>query len=229
MSHRRADPAYDAYRARKYFPELDGVRALCVLLVVTVHLYDANERWWWLAGARGVTVFFVLSGYLITSLGLREEAERGTLSLAAFYVRRCCRLLPLYYLTLAAYCVLLFGLGVGGPALRDTMAEALPYYVTYLQEIPFFSLLVAEGRDLPFFHSWSLGVEEKFYLAWPLLAFVLWRGLPRRRLTGAVVLALAFAVAPFVLGGDMRLVGRCLFSYFHLLVDAVGRRAVARG
>ena len=221
MSDRCAGSAFESYRARRYFPELDGVRALCVLLVVTVHLYDAHERWWWLAGARGVTVFFVLSGYLITSLGLREEAERGTLSLAAFYVRRCCRLLPLYYLTLAAYCVLIFGLGVGGPSLRETMTEALPYYVTYFQEIPFYSLLIGGGRDLPFFHSWSLGIEEKFYLVWPLLAFVLWRGLPRRRLTGAVVLLTAFALAPFVLHQEMRLVGRCLFSYFHLLVGCV--------
>ena len=221
MSHTRATSAFDAYRARKYLPELDGVRALCVLLVVAVHLYDSNERWWWLAGARGVTVFFVLSGYLITSLGLREESERGTVSLAAFYVRRCCRLLPLYFLTLAAYCVLIFGLGAGGPTIRESMSEALPYYVLYVQEIPFFSMLIAQQCDLPFGHSWTLGIEEKFYLIWPLLAFVFWRGLPRRRLTGAAILLVVFVLAPFVLAQEMRLVGRYLFCYFHLLLGCV--------
>src|SRR4051812_1063795 len=101
---------YAAYRARRYFPELDGLRALCVLLVITVHMYDSQTLWAWLAGTRGVTVFFVLSGFLITTLGLREEAERGSVALGAFYVRRCCRLLPLYFVTLAAYGVLIFGL-----------------------------------------------------------------------------------------------------------------------
>jgi peptidoglycan/LPS O-acetylase OafA/YrhL len=221
--HRQEDDvtstAHDAYLARRYFPELDGLRALCVLLVVTVHMYDADRWWRWLAGERGVTVFFVLSGFLITTLGLREERGRGAVSLAAFYVRRCCRLLPLYYLTLAAYVVLIFGFN-SALALRSTLAEALPYYLGYLQEVPFYSWLVVGQRDVPFFHSWSLGVEEKFYLVWPFLVFVLWSR-RRRRLASTAGLWMLFAAAPFVMAREHRIVGRALFAYSHLLAGCL--------
>jgi peptidoglycan/LPS O-acetylase OafA/YrhL len=214
---------HDAYLGRRYFPELDGVRALCVLLVISVHMYDGGRMWWWLAGMRGVTVFFVLSGYLITTLGLREEGERGTVSLPAFYVRRCCRLFPLYYLTLAVYCLFIFVLGFG-PQLRQTLAEALPYYLFYLQEVPFYSWLIVAQRDVPFFHSWSLGVEEKFYLVWPLLAFVVWRGVAARRRMACVALWAMFASAPFVLplfDPGLKILGRCLFAYSHILAGCL--------
>jgi peptidoglycan/LPS O-acetylase OafA/YrhL len=214
---------HSAYLGRRYFPELDGVRALCVLLVITVHMYDGGRMWWWLAGMRGVTVFFVLSGYLITTLGLREEVRRGAVSLPAFYVRRCCRLLPLYYLTLAVYCLYIFVLGLA-PALRQTLAEALPYYLFYLQEVPFYSWLIVAQRDVPFFHSWSLGVEEKFYLVWPVLAFVVWRGTAVRRRAACVALWAMFASAPFVLplfDPSLKILGRCLFAYSHILAGCV--------
>src|SRR6516225_1632317 len=97
-------PSYVDYQRRKYLPELDGLRAISVLLVVSVHLHDFETVWKWLAGWQGVTVFFVLSGYLITTLSLREEEQRGSLSLAAFYVRRSLRIFPLYYFVLAVYC-----------------------------------------------------------------------------------------------------------------------------
>src|SRR5438094_377679 len=100
--------SYQEYRALKYVPELDGLRALSALLVISYHMHD--KVWGWLAGYLGVQVFFVLSGYLITTLALREEAERGALCLPAFYVRRACRIFPLYYLTLGTYCLLIFGL-----------------------------------------------------------------------------------------------------------------------
>jgi peptidoglycan/LPS O-acetylase OafA/YrhL len=214
----RPDAAHQAYLSRRYFPELDGLRALCVLLVISVHMYDSAALWKWLAGSKGVTVFFILSGYLITTLGLREEEERGSVSLAAFYVRRCCRLLPLYYLVLGLYGVLLVGLGLG-PGMAGLFKAALPYYAFYLQEVPFYSWLVLGQQDVPFFHSWSLGVEEKFYLLWPLLAFVAWRGDCRRRLAGALALAGLFALAPLLwtMGPVGRAWGRCLFCYFSLL------------
>src|ERR687894_2959545 len=93
------------YLARAYAPELDGLRAVAVLLVIAVHV--SWEAFSILSGYLGVTVFFVLSGYLITTLGLREEATRGRLHLGAFYVRRTFRIFPLYYLTLAGYAVAL--------------------------------------------------------------------------------------------------------------------------
>ncbi len=134
-----------------------------------VVLYAHKAYWAWLAGAKGVVVFFVLSGFLITTLALREEERTGRLSLGAFFLRRAFRLLPLYYLVLGVTSAPPPSSGQG------TAEHAVPSprrcrYAWYLQEAPFFPLLVfAEGR-LPFFHAWLLGVEEKFYLLWPLSA-----------------------------------------------------------
>lgn len=223
MSHEKTPAAHEAYLNRKYFPELDGLRAISVLLVITVHLYDANERWLWLAGYRGVTIFFVLSGYLITSLALREEAHHGRLSLTAFYVRRCFRIFPLYYFTLAVYCLLILGLGVSAH-LRRPLEDALPYYLLYFQEVPFCLWQVLTTRDLVFVQSWTLGAEEKFYLLWPLLAFVLWRGDERRRRVGTAILAFGFAMIPAGLtpfGPVPRVFGRMLFCYYSLLMGCL--------
>src|SRR5262245_15219367 len=218
--HRAPSPAHADYLRKGYFPELDGLRALCVLLVVSVHMYD-GLTWLWeaLAGARGVTVFFVLSGYLITTLALREEARRGRVCLSAFFVRRGCRIFPLYYLTLSAYCVLIFALGFA-PQLRPNLLLALPYYLLYLQEVAFYRWVILGQQDVPFFQSWSLGIEEKFYLAWPLLAFWLGRGAPARRRAWAVGLTCLLAAAPQLLtlaGPERERPARCVASYFSIL------------
>jgi peptidoglycan/LPS O-acetylase OafA/YrhL len=212
---------YEGYQGRKYFLELDGLRALSVLLVISSHLSDdASGNWRWLSGFRGVTLFFVLSGFLITTLAMREEDRRGRLSLAAFYVRRCCRIFPLYYLTLAVYCLLILGLALGSDQAKP-LWDALPYYLSYLQEIPHCVLLLY-NCNLPFAQSWSLGIEEKFYLVWPLLAFVLWRGAARPR--GAVALALGAALLPLLLtplGPVGKVVAKMVFSYASLLAGCV--------
>jgi peptidoglycan/LPS O-acetylase OafA/YrhL len=194
------------------------------VLVITAHLYSHKEWWTWLAGDRGVSVFFVLSGFLITTLALREEQSEGRLSLTAFYVRRCCRLFPLYYLILGFYCLMLLGLGRGTEDQCGALAEALPWNLVYCQEIPFFRLLVLDQRDLPFFQSWSLGIEEKFYLVWPLLAFVWWRGRYTWRVRGTVILAGSVAIVSAWLAGlgpQERVIGRCLHSFYPILIGCL--------
>jgi peptidoglycan/LPS O-acetylase OafA/YrhL len=219
-------PSFADYQSRKYLPELDGLRAISVLLVVSVHLHDFEAVWKWLAGWQGVTVFFVLSGYLITTLSLREEGQRGTLSLAAFYVRRSLRIFPLYYLTLAAYCGLIFGLGLN-PEKRFLLSGAMPYYLLYFQEVPFYYGLPGESgviqhANIPFYQSWSLGIEEKFYLVWPVLAFVLWRGRSVLRLQGSVALVLLFALVPplFTLIGHEP-AAAVLYPYYPILAGCL--------
>jgi peptidoglycan/LPS O-acetylase OafA/YrhL len=172
--------SYEQYCNRRYFEPLDGLRAISILLVVSVHLNDnlAYGTWRWLRGEGGVGIFFILSGYLITTLALREEKERGQLSFRAFYARRIWRIFPAYYFFLAVNIVMINAVGSG--AARDSFAEALPYYLTYMGEYAPISY---------FFQSWSLGVEEKFYLLWPVLCFALLRGRPRMRILGAAVLA----------------------------------------
>jgi peptidoglycan/LPS O-acetylase OafA/YrhL len=223
----RSDPAplsSVAYQKRKYVPELDGLRALSVLLVISVHMHDSFGKW--VSGQLGVVIFFVLSGYLITTLSLREEAERGRLSLGAFYIRRCFRIFPLYYFTLALYCLLIFGLRVNYSEKGPLLTEALPGLLLYFQEVPFFWGLDVGGRvvreGIPFNHSWSLGIEEKFYLVWPLLAFVLWRGRSGWRFGGTLALVVLLGVAPFPLGlAGLAPLGLCLLQYHFILVGCL--------
>jgi peptidoglycan/LPS O-acetylase OafA/YrhL len=186
-----AEAEFRLYQARKYVPELDGVRALAVIGVIGSHM-ALNSGWHWLSGGLGVYVFFVLSGYLITTLALREERALGHLSYKAFYVRRTLRIFPLYYAAVLVYCGLLF-LTTWGRATQAAFADALPYYLTYLQEVPYVFHTIVGGRPSPFDHSWSLGIEEKYYLVWPVLAFGLWACQPVLRLRGTVVLLVLFA------------------------------------
>lgn len=175
---------HDPLFSRKYVPELDGLRAIAILIVITVHLKD--QVWRWLAGELGVTIFFVLSGYLITTLALREERSHGSVNLRAFYLRRIFRIFPLYYIVLALYCLLIFGLR-WWPDKHVSLAHALPYYVGFFQEYPL-AINGSRFANIPFYQSWSLGIEEKFYLLWPLLCFVIWRGSKLLRIAGAAVL-----------------------------------------
>ncbi len=157
------------------------MRAISVLLVITVHMKVIDFRW--LSGQTGVTAFFILSGFLISTLALREESARGRLSLSAFYVRRCFRILPAYYSVLGLYIVFLLLMPISLlEERRDAFITALPYYLTYLNEFG----VRAASWESPFSQSWSLGIEEKFYLLWPVIAFVLLRHKFRLRVCAIV-------------------------------------------
>ncbi|GGG93435.1 acyltransferase family protein [Silvibacterium dinghuense] len=169
-----------AFQRERYFPTLDGLRAVSILLVITWHV--DQRMWWYLSGYTGVLIFFVLSGFLIHTLLLREEDRSGTVSLKAFYLRRSFRILPLYFTVLAMYGVMLRLPMLARQA--NAFRAALPYYLTGFND---FAPLA------PFNQSWSLGVEEKFYLIWPALGFLVlgakrkWR-LPSMALLAAVPL-----------------------------------------
>jgi peptidoglycan/LPS O-acetylase OafA/YrhL len=183
---------FEGYKARKRIKELDGLRAIAVLLVVTVHMHD--KVWTRFNGGLGVVIFFVLSGYLITMLALREEEARGGLDFTAFYIRRTFRIFPMYYLVLAAYAVLILALKVASYK-APGFVHLLPYYLLYLQEVPYFRTYTA----FPFYQSWTLGVEEKFYLAWPMIAFgVLTFPELRRNVTLGIILIFVCSPALFM-------------------------------
>lgn len=175
MSHRD-------YLETRRFPAIDGLRAVSILLVLTWHVN--STVWHRLQGWEGVTVFFVISGFVITTPLLREHDRSGRVALGSFYRRRAYRILPVYLVVLLLYLALVVGLDWHHH--RGLFDQALPYYLSFLNDFAPFT------RDTPFAQSWSLGVEEKFYVVWPLLAFVL---LPAFR--GRV--ATALALAPFLL------------------------------
>lgn len=190
-----ATESHQEYLARPYFPALDGLRAISIALVVLWHATE-TKYFGWLHGYHGVTIFFVLSGFLITTLLLREEDRHGAVSFHGFYIRRIFRILPLYYLVLAVYCVLILGARLQ-PDRVDAFRHALPYYAFYFSEFPHFARFRA-----PFDLSWSLGIEEKFYLLWPALAFGLLR-LVRMRMIAACGLLLLTLLLPSTWGASV--------------------------
>jgi len=174
-------------RGMGYLPGIDGLRALAVFAVLAYHL-DAG---WATGGYLGVEVFFVVSGFLITTLLLAEHRRAGTVDPVAFWGRRARRLLPAVVILVLLVCAYALAVLPDGELRRfrgDAVASLL--YVqnwhAVLTEQPYFD---AFGRPSPLRHLWSLAIEEQFYLLWPLaLPFA------RRRLGGRrTVLAVAAA------------------------------------
>ena len=183
-----------------YFAPLDGLRALALLLVIAAHTRSQLPLQRYFSGGLGVGVFFVLSGFLITILLLREEAASGEVSLGSFYIRRAFRILPPYLLTVGVY--LLVGLIPSQHELQTKFLNGLPYFLTLRNEY------VPSGLAVAFTYSWSLSVEEKFYFVWPLLCFVLLRN---QRARWAVV---PITCAPLLISTS----GSLPVAYFSLLI-----------
>ena len=163
-----ADPR-DGFR-----PDLEGLRAVAVVLVLLYHASVPGFT----GGYVGVDVFFVLSGFLITGLLLREVRRTGTISLTSFYARRARRLLPasalVLLVTMVASALVLPPLRVPDVA-GDAAAAAL--YVSNMRfAFQATDYLQAEMAPSPLLHFWSLGVEEQFYLFWPAIVLLIARG-----------------------------------------------------
>ncbi len=170
-----------------YRPGLDGLRALAV---AGVFLYHANVSWM-PGGFLGVDLFFVLSGYLITSLLLREWSARGSLKLTSFWGRRARRLFP------AVLVVVLFALLATLTIARDDLSRtrgdalsALVYLTNWHEIIASHSYFNQFGRPSLLQHLWSLAIEEQFYLLWPLILIF---GLTRLRRRGMIALTIVLA------------------------------------
>ena len=153
--------------------EIQGLRAVAVLLVVLFHLWPGRLP----GGYIGVDVFFVISGFLITSLLLREVDRSGSVSLGRFWARRMRRLLPASYLVLAVSAVgvlLLEPRLVWHQFFGEILAAGL-YVENWALALGSVNYLAAQNTPSPAQHYWTLSVEEQFYLVWPLLVLLaLW-------------------------------------------------------
>ena len=170
-----------------YAAGLDGLRALAVLAVVLYHIGQG----WFTGGFFGVEVFFVISGYLITSLLLAEWERRGSIDLKGFWLRRARRLLPALFamvLAVLAYAVILLPNEVAG--LRRDALAAFFYVTNWYLIFDHKSYFEAVGRPPLLQHLWSLAIEEQFYLLWPVL-FSLGIRKSRRLVLAAVLIAAA--------------------------------------
>jgi peptidoglycan/LPS O-acetylase OafA/YrhL len=177
-------------------PDIEGLRAVAVSLVLLYHAAVPGFG----GGYVGVDVFFVVSGFLISGLLLRELETTGSISLPSFYARRLRRLLPavalLILVTVLASVAVLSPLRAGDVA-ADGVAAAL-----YASNLRFAAqatdYLQSELAPSPLLHLWSLGVEEQFYLFWPALLLLATRTHANRRLRVGI-LAVAVVVASFAL------------------------------
>lgn len=173
----------------KHVAQLDGLRAIAVTAVVLFHASSNSPI---AGGFLGVDMFFVLSGFLITRILAREYAATGTIALGQFYLRRLMRLMPALVLLLAFYLVFaptIWPQYGSGPHLRDAAITA-----TYLSDYAY------AGWSLPTYlrHTWSLSVEEHFYLIWPIvLPAVLGLRNPVRCMAVLFVAASAWRMAEF--------------------------------
>lgn len=179
-------------------PALDGIRALAIAAVVTYH----GDIYWTPGGLLGVEVFFVLSGYLITSLLWSELRETRTLALGTFLKRRARRLLPAVFVMLAivsAAFVVWWPEEVG--RIRGDVAAAATYTSNWYLVGTDHSYFATFARPSPFGHLWSLAIEEQFYLIWPPVLFLLWKVLKRRprNVAIAIVAGAAASVAALAL------------------------------
>ena len=164
-------------------PSLDGIRALSVALVFFSHNGLGNI----VPGGLGVTIFFVLSGFLITTLMRTEYAEHGTVSFRAFYLRRFLRLTPPLAIVTCLAVVLSLTLGLGTPFTPAGLLSVLLYFSNY-----FVIFHGAAGQPPGLGVTWSLAVEEHYYLLFPPLALALLRF--RNSLSSAATLTLLCAI-----------------------------------
>jgi peptidoglycan/LPS O-acetylase OafA/YrhL len=184
-----ATPAHST----RWRPDIQGLRAIAIASVV---LYHANVPWV-PGGFVGVDIFFVVSGFLITSQLLREVLPTGRLAFGRFYARRARRILPASFLVILG--TLLAAVLLVPPAqLRtvavDAMATAL-YFPNVLFAVRGTNYLNQTAAPSLYEHFWSLGVEEQFYLVWPLLIVVVYFLARRRRLVLGLVLAIVAALS----------------------------------
>lgn len=182
----------------RYIPALDGLRTLAVVAVVLYHL---NLRWAQ-GGLLGVTIFFVLSGYLITRLLLNEIAKTGRIDLKSFWIRRIRRLFPAVVTVVVVTCALCTVFNhVMLTKMRPDILPSLLFFNNWWQIMQDVSYFNALGDPSPLTHFWSLAIEEQFYLIWPPLLLAMVSVHMSKPNTRRVVLGLAAvsAVAMMVL------------------------------
>jgi peptidoglycan/LPS O-acetylase OafA/YrhL len=185
MSEQARELSSANYLADSHRPGFDGLRGIGFLMVVTAHI-PSGPGFADFPGWAGVWIFLVISGYLLTMLMLREEKQHHRIAFGPFLVRRFFRIVPSYWLAILIYWVACYTL----PALADeyqAFMERLPYYLAFMPEYAHTNVFTI------FVHTWTVGIELKFYLFFPPLVFLLIKDVNWR--LGATVVAVAALLA----------------------------------
>lgn len=212
MGSAAAIPRPAEMASRHDIPSLDGLRAVAIVIVVLSHtkillpsvlVHSGLFRYWIGGGLHGVQLFFVISGYLITTLLQREFDRTGDVSLRRFYARRTLRIFPPFYVYLGILAVL-WAAGIQTED-RSTFLSAATYTITYHPH----------PQGWPVQHAWSLSIEEQFYLLWPaVLIYALRRGRAVR------IVLTVLAVMPIIRGLIAVVCGLHATDHMRLIVNS---------
>jgi peptidoglycan/LPS O-acetylase OafA/YrhL len=160
-----APPIHSSYLSTPYYPALDGLRAVSIVMVIWHHCWLTPPPGIWGKGPAGVQLFFVISGYLVTTLLLRERDRVGQIALGAFYLRRTLRIFPLYYAVLGVLTV--------HAALGEWFLEPSAQRAHFFRSWPYFATFTCNWwvdwsvpHPITFAFAWSLAIEEQFYAFW---------------------------------------------------------------
>jgi peptidoglycan/LPS O-acetylase OafA/YrhL len=203
---------FEVFHSKKHFDLLDGIRGIAILAVIWHHSVglDPLPLEFFGRGYLGVDLFFVLSGFLITHLLLKERRATGSISLKQFYIRRTLRIFPLYYTYII---VVMTWAWLTNQEQLDEMTTVLPYYLLYV------SNFISPDAEQFFRQAWSLAVEEQFYLLWPpvLMLFGV-----RVAITAIAAIVLASTIASFGVLGEAALnVSEHLVPYRTILLGCL--------
>ena len=207
MNHRHT------YRSIGYVPEFDGIRGVALLIILISHTAALSPvgRWSTIPGGfLGLDMFFVLSGFLITALMLREQVQTGRLSFRAFYRRRMLRLLPALVVLLGAHWCYSLVANLPQDIERETLLSVAFYYLNW--KIAVGQQIVADFR-----HLWSLSVEEQFYLVWPLVVASV---LHVRRRLSFVIIILVLAIVYVAIARAMLFASEISWDRLYVRTDA---------
>lgn len=194
--------------SQNYRPDIDGLRAVAVSAVVVFHAWPKSLK----GGFVGVDAFFVISGFLITRI-IIEALERGSFSFTDFYSRRVKRIFPALILVLAS-CY-----AVGWVALLPDEFEQLGKHIAagagFVSNIVLWresGYFDAESELKPLLHLWSLGIEEQFYIFWPIIIYIVWRLRLRLHMIIGAVFAVSFVANLALVRSEPVATFYCLFT-----------------
>jgi peptidoglycan/LPS O-acetylase OafA/YrhL len=178
---------YEEYLADSHRPAFDGMRGIGFLMVITAHI-PSVPLFGYLQGWTAVWLFFAISGYLVTMLMMREENSHGRVAFGPFLVKRFFRIVPSYWVAILIYWLACLTLLLDD---YESFTVRLPYFLSFNPEYA-----NANGYSI-FTHSWTVGVELKFYLLFPPVVFLMTRNANARFAATAIAAALLTAVGTF--------------------------------
>jgi peptidoglycan/LPS O-acetylase OafA/YrhL len=183
-------PEVETLTHPKYRPDVDGLRAIAILSVIAFHVFPT----WIRGGFIGVDIFFVISGYLISSI-IFENLQRHSFSFTEFYVRRINRIFPTLLLMLVfCYSLGWFTLLAGDYQLLGKHIAGGAGFISNLMLWNESGYFAKSAEITPLLHLWSLGIEEQFYIGWPLLLWIAWKSK-----LNLLAVAIALALVSFTL------------------------------